>query len=116
MSKEKYELEQQMLDALVHKHDLQFTYVRPLDDQGCVLTKGGAVFAWTWPKEKSSGNMIQLSVVWCPPNEAFNKKIGRVLAAVAFEQGKQVAFRLPVTGNVQPISATLKELFQQCVY
>lgn len=99
------------LKIMIDKHDLQFTYIRNMDDEeegGEPYQHGGAVVCWKMP-EKPGTRMLEVSIAWCHDNERFDKMEGRYRAAKNYLDGKCVLFKL-LPGD-EGMSDKLKEVF-----
>lgn len=100
------------LARCTQEHGLNFTYVRPFNDEtGDYAAHGGATIAWTMP-ERHGDTFVTVAIAWCRDNEAFSRFAGRAVSAHNFDMEERMKIRLRHRGN---FGAQLAEIFAPCV-
>lgn len=106
--KERRETQKFELAGLVHKHDLNFVYVREIDKATWDFkTTGGTTIAYKVGVK--GGSVIEMSTAICCNTDNFDKLIGRLNSAKNFDKGARVKIKLPHAGMY---TRQLEEMFE----
>lgn len=90
---------------------LKFTYVRPLNDFGNAMPKGGCAVVFQLPPRKTD-RILTIATSWCHDRDTFNPKLGRLIAAIHYVHDRTTQLRLPSKGKY---SSQLKSILNPCV-